>query len=143
MEELYLEYSQHRRVIREADPEDGWDRGNTDTEYHFKGRFRSTPPSSYYEIVAVDFEPVVGRFYHFVVAIYDTGDSFGWDKNGGIEAMEVFEDFNAAEEFHTFLESEEASGYTAKFKGKEYHIPWKGYFERLSYIEIVTAVFVG
>lgn len=107
-----------------------------------------------------------GKNYFILYAIYSTGDSFSSDEDGGIEFIAAFSNRNLAKENKERLKKHHEAvcnwngNYTSRSKKKneklkkvtphlttilghdhqaiELHIPWHGYFERLTSINIKT-----
>ncbi len=143
----------HYGVTQEANPEDSWDRDDTYESHHVQG-VRAVGDKEYFDLT-VGFDIVDDKHYFLVYGIYSTGDSFGHDE-GRIEYVGLYEDREVAEDNARRIErhardyrddsitDDDAYSVTLVTEdGAEYKVsvPWNGYFERLSYIEIerVTA----
>ena len=132
-------------VSREGDPNDTWDRDSTYEDHNVTG-IRVVEG---YSDLEVGFTPEPNKDYWLLYGIYSTGDSFGTD-DGRISYVDLYEDRGVAEENAKRLRKHNEGNedcYSCKLiheSGKEYqfHVPWKGYFERLSYLE-VKAVRIG
>ena len=129
-------------VTREGDPEDRWDRDSTGESHDIQG-IRVVDENDYFDLT-VDFEVVDDRDYYLLYGIYSTGDSFGHDE-GRIQFVDLYESREVAEENAKRLrkhnDGDSDDGYTATLvteegKDHEFYVPWKRYFERLSYLEV-------
>ena len=139
----------HYGVSREA-TEDQWDRDDTYEDHNIEGIEVPKSKNAYYDL-EVGFDILHGVDYYLLYGIYNTGDSFGHD-DGRIEFVDLYEDRNVAEDNAKRLRKHNDDNrndfmkdgyYSAKLlheSGKEYdfHVPWKGYFENLSYLEVVA-----
>lgn len=131
----------HYDVSREA-TESEWDRDDTYEDHNVEGIEVVKTKSGFYD-VEVGFDILHGMDYYLLYGIYSTGDSFGRDE-GRIEFVDLYEDREVAEENAKRLRAHnEEKEYTYSTKllhesGKEYdyHTPWKGFFEYLSYLEV-------
>jgi hypothetical protein len=139
-------------VTYAADPDDSWSRDSTDTSYGGVKSVRSVPRngkegnwrSERFEMPG--HKP--GDVVFVIVAQYSTGDTFGND-GGCTEIMDVLADAYQARAIADWMEGKSTEGVLSGFSmvcpvnGKEYHIPWTGYFEHLEDIhveaEIITA----
>lgn len=129
----------HYGVSREA-TENQWDRDDTYEDHNIEGI--EVVKTGFYD-VEVGFDILHGMDYYLLYGIYSTGDSFGHDE-GRIEFVDLYEDREVAEENAKRLRAhndEKKDSFSTKLlheNGKEYdcHVPWKGYFERLSYLEV-------
>lgn len=137
---IYLEDDEYTTTTREADTDDSWDRGSTATTHDFGGAFLGEKVRSWGEYIEVaDGEFEEGDTVHLVVAVYSTGDSFGNDDGACVEMISAHkEESNAivAEGLVTHATGpvDLPDGY------KLTYLPWKGYFESLDYVTIVTRV---
>lgn len=125
--------------IREPSDEDSWDRGDTSTDWYFGPAVVVSKDKSWDE--CVDFDIASGQKFYVVVAVYDTGDSFGWDKNGQYTVVDTFTDRELAEKCEAACYMKEVS-YT-KQNGELVCgscAPWNGYFENLSYVTILEGI---
>lgn len=91
---LYLSTSSHTIRTREPYSDDSWDRGDTDTSWHFGGISLAKPVGEYEYIEVDDDFDVTGNIY-LVLAVWSTGDSFGND-NGA--CCEIFAAYNIRED---------------------------------------------
>lgn len=137
-----------------ADPDDDWDRDNT-AEYHHITGVEIVDKKDRWDL-CVPFEVDPDRSYYLLYAIYDTGDSFGRDE-GRIELIDLYQDREVAMANAARIDAharkydstrwgsareEMDEPYTVKLMndaGEEcqVHTPWNGYFERLSYTEVL------
>jgi hypothetical protein len=120
--------------VREADPNDPWDSGDTSGSVtnviafidphdgHHYGSSKAKP-------MAVPF----GATVYAVVADYSTGDTFG--TSGG--HAQVLDFFITVEEAEGLLEAAKAGGdYGFTCNGVTYSRSWVGYFENLNSLDI-------
>jgi hypothetical protein len=139
-------------VTTGADPDDSWSRDSTETDYAGVASVRSVPRngkenswrSGRFELPG--HKP--GDVVFIIVVQYGTGDTFGSD-GGQTEIIDVFSDAREARAVIDWLEGKGNTGPISEFSakcpvnGKEYEIPWTGYFEWLQGIhleaEIITA----
>lgn len=124
---------------READSDDSWDRGDTQTTWSFNevllgddvgyGRGETFETKDDYN---------VGDTICLVIAVWSTGDSFGHDRDACSEVFGAFKTIEEAEEFEKKLRGKE----DIMVEDSDYPLyrPWTGYFESLSYIEISSFV---
>lgn len=128
------------------DPEDNWDRPDTqgylDSVY---AKHTDSEPDNrsfffYSDSEIFDIEPDDLGEVHVVIVSYSTGDTFGHD-DGIYRIMDAFGSFEEAERLVAALAANEAKGrsgsyvdFSYKHNGKEYSLPWVGYFESLNYI---------
>jgi len=122
------------------DPEDKWDR--PDTEMTFHGLEVGVTDEKYppYDAVEVGF----GGLAHVVVCSYNSGDTFGSD-HGRIQLMGAFQTEQEAESLIAAaknLTGKVKGGITTEFnfnyEGETYYRPWVGYFESLNDLTIET-----
>lgn len=130
---------------REANDDDDWDRGDTDTSHNIVG-FRAAPETDnkYYDL-AVAFNPKDNVTYYVLYAVYTTGDSFGRDDGSNIEYIGFYTEDElpiANENMHKVERSTENR--PLKLKTPDGHKtfdqlkPWAGYFEHLDYVNIAS-----
>lgn len=114
----------------------------------------------------VPFEVTSGTKYYLMYVVYSTGDSFGHDEDSSIEFCGLYTDISIAQENENRIRAHyswakgDSYGYRRdekarpKFVPKKYgefnvmlrtddgkgeyelHVPWTGYFESMSYLEI-------
>ena len=124
-------------VTREADPDDRWDRGDTDG-YVSGVRARWVPgngdPVSW-RAERFDVACGVGSTVYVVVAHYETGDTFG--RTGGqYDVLDVLPDADSAMALAQAARAVGRSEFTFSHNGKDYGVSWTGYFERLDDIRV-------
>lgn len=135
---LYLSTSSHTIQTRETYSDDSWDRGDTETSWHFGGISLEKPVGEYEYIEVDDDFDVTGNIY-LVLAVWSTGDSFGHDAGYCCEIFAAYNIREDAEKAETLLSTATnafkkvhlPNGYEVSF------VPWIGYFESLDYITIV------
>lgn len=129
-------------VIREGDGKMWGDRECTSTSHDITGI--EVVKEHAYRDLTVNFEVTPNETYYLLYAVYNTGDSFGWD-DGAITFIDLFKTHEKAEAaLHVIGQghknkSDRLNRYEAE-DGKMIDIyrPWEGYFERLQYIKIDT-----
>lgn len=134
-----IKYDEHRYVTREVDPDDCWDRNDTEATYTFHGLCLVDKNS--YSDLTVPFDIKPDTTYYLVYADYDTGDSFGRDGNQ-LEFIDLFESFQMANEAIVDIKDNTLgfeTSYTRNngIKIEHIHAPWVGYFEYLNGIEAI------
>jgi hypothetical protein len=132
----------------EADPDDSWDRPDTEQSivgWHAEVTDLSADKNRYYwsESATAEVDDDATEVY-VVVAQYSTGDTFGND-SGQIYLADVFDDENDArdlldkfKEHDTRYDYRKVVPFSFNHNGKEYSIPWAGYFEHLENLHIET-----
>lgn len=103
-----------------------------------------------YRDIDIPFDVVEGEEYYLLYAVYSTGCSFGHDQHGQIEFIDLYKSkekaqaaFNVIDEFQSLSDSERDNYKNTvnliREDGKPYsfYVPWNGYFESLSYIEVL------
>ena len=147
-------------VTRQSDPNDSWDQDDTGTSHNIVGIEIATV-GGYYDI-SVPFDIEQGKEYFLVYGIYSTGDSFHHEE-GSITYVDLFQTHEKAMEcvhrleehhrVHVGLETyypnkkreKPPKGYVDytcvlmddSEKEYKFHVPWHGYFERLSSLEVI------
>lgn len=124
---------------REPD-DDEWDNGETAADISIQG----VEFAEHYFDVALPQEYVPGPLY-LLYANYDTGDSFGRQRNR-FEAVDIFQDRARAEAAQRALtDSEEGNASYVRDDGTtiQYSCPWHGYFECLNYLEVEEVRILG
>lgn len=137
MTTLYLQANSWSESTRDADTDDGWDRGDTYTSWDFLGvsLSKNNRWAEYHESL---FDISVGDAVFCVVARYSTGDTFGSDDNCSLCFLEICKTKEEAQTLRSELM--EANQYSVTINGIVYHIPWLGYFENLNDIEVLEFV---
>lgn len=123
MNNITLKYDKYTTVSREPDMNDDWDRGDTETSWSF---YRPILSNGYSGIGDYPADINLGDQCFVVVAVWSTGDSFGWDGDSDAEIFGAYSTHKEAQERLEELERDESG-----------QVPWNGYFESLSYVEIV------
>lgn len=132
-----------RWVTREIDPDDDWDQGSSDGSitgvaavYREEGSDRGFRGMGWgdgnYDI---DAQP--GDIVYTVIAKYGTGNTFG-SEGCQISVMDVFTNSKDAEKLYYGLK--DVSDYQVTVEGRDYYIPWVGYFEWIQSLDIYTLV---
>lgn len=131
----------------EGDGEPWGSRGDSHTEWSFENLTTrdNHVMSRYQQLDSIEVGDVdwVGKPVFAVVAVWHTADSFGWDENYYAEMMAVYDNADKAHDAVKKLEAAERNdeGAVELPDGfKLSYVPWEGYFERLSYIEIVKGI---
>lgn len=132
-------------VTRDSDPDDRWDRDDTDSSLSDLSVFAVDNESfdryDDFEVEGVE----VGDPVFVVVCKYSSGDTFGRN-DGQIEIMDVFATANEAYKLIDVLENDPSevkskngryieTRFSVDYNGKTYRKPWVGYFE---YLESLT-----
>lgn len=137
-----VDYDRYTYVTREGDPEDRWDRDDTAADITVNG-VRLT--DRYFDVVLpTTYDPSKPLF--LLWANYNTGDSFGHDRNQ-TEWIDIFQDEQKANEAAATLAKctdRNYSNYSGTYIRDDgtsctVHLPWLGYFESLNDV-IVTPV---
>lgn len=134
-----------RWITEHADPEDSWDRDNTDGQIQgvYAYHVTDSEPKSYFGMGfgegTYDVDASPGDVVHVVIAQYSTGDTFGRD-GCQISVMDVFKDNFEAVSLYKTLRDVGKRDHGVKHNGREYYIPWTGYFESLEDLDIRTLV---
>lgn len=134
-------YNEYTEVTRVADSDDEWNRDDTSTTYSI-GNVRVVPEREWFDF-PVGFTPERGESYWLVYVVYSTGDSFGYDENGGIEFIDLYRTLEEAQAVVDAIEENDrgANEYSIPIRnsvGDEYNLScsaWTGYFENLTYAE--------
>jgi hypothetical protein len=126
-----------------ADPDDSWDRDNTDgsidsvsAEYVEQGEDRGYRGMGWGD-GDYDIDARPGDIVHVVIAQYGTGNTFGQD-GCQISVMDVFKDNSDAVSLYAALR--DVKDFSVKHNGRDYYVPWVGYFEWLQDLDIRTLV---
>lgn len=131
--------------VREADPDDPWDSG--DTSGHVSNVFAFPDKSNghhYGASVSRDLDVKPGGTVYAVVADYESGDTFG--RSGG--HADVLDVFATEEEAAALLEAAQAPPESADFRarysfehnGETYRRAWVGHFESLNSLDVWDVV---
>lgn len=156
---IKVSYNTFTEVTRERDSDDEWDQDDTH-EHHSNFTFKK---ESEYPDLVCPFELIDGQDYFFVHAIYSTGCSFNHEsgkicligiyqtKEEADQAVKlidahhtIYEDFNGYR-FGKPRKSKLPKGYseyslTIPNNGvlQHQHVPWHGYFEDLTGVNVDT-----
>lgn len=129
-------------VTQEADPADSWDRD--DTAFALEDIHVSLSPegAKQYGMYDRDFEVEnigPGDKVHVVYVQYTTGDTFG-QQEGAITFMDIFPeaDEKKAQVLATALA--ECKGWDLEVGGRNYYIPFNGYFESLEGVGVTPVI---
>jgi hypothetical protein len=144
---VYVSVQTHSWTTEPGDPDDSWDRDNTamavDEVTVYKYYDEHQTKRYWYPELEVDAQP--GDTVFVVILRYSTGDTFGNDDGQydvadvfktEIEAMELQNAFNQYKPDYTNWGSNKSTPFTIEFNGKEYRIPWAGYFEQYESVDI-------
>ena len=142
-----------REIIERArDPEEEYDGDDTFTNHEITG-VEEVQGKGYYEL-QTDFDLKRNKDYYLICAFYDTGDSFSRQENR-VSYLDVFSDPEKAKalvakikkDYEQYLkhkntdrEKQKGLKYTTQ-GGNEvtlYTGTWKGYFEDLRNVEVIT-----
>jgi len=146
---LNVEVESRSYVTQPRDESDPWDRDNTAQSVHGVRVFVDDPKIqswSSWGYPDIDLDVEVGDIVYVVLLRYSTGDTFGND-DGEYAVADAFTDKELANELEEWYRRWTSSDYlmsrngksvpfTGEFKGKEYRIPWAGYFEHFENVEI-------
>jgi hypothetical protein len=127
----------YTEITREADPEDRWSGEDTDASHDILGLELT---NTYYDL-DTEFPIELGVNYYLLYAIYSTGDSFSHHE-GKIDFIQLYKTASKAEDARKILLSpRQEDKFSATIKtesGKhlQMHIPWDGYFESLTNLNI-------
>lgn len=146
---VLISWDEKSYTVRDLDPDDHWDRGDTHTEiYDIVGRWVEDVPikSTWGNSPQINgFAP--GDVCFAVVAQWSTGDTFGQDSGACVGVLGAFRDRETAEQladearsFRNDKSEEHLSNYELEFQGQIIHIGWTGYFESLDGIKVQEIV---
>lgn len=151
-------------VTREADPNDRWSGEDTTSSWNVEG----ISLAKEYPNVTACFPVEAGDTVYLVFGVYSTGDSFSHHEDGSIDYIDVYKTHAKAEATAKTLRehnnwyrgmndrwapitAKERKALSKKYKSAysleivrengskmSVHIPWNGYFETLSYIEVAS-----
>lgn len=133
----------HEFVTQPGDPNDRWDRDNTRSVHLVQPFFEVVEREGHPYDLSISFDPDPEKPYFLVYAIYSTGDSFGFDEDREIEFFDLFDNYEAAAGLANALrertESRDSNDYDFQitYNDVRYHIPWLGYFEELSTLQVL------
>jgi len=142
MTTIYVKHNSYTENCGGYDPEDEWSRDSTSTSWSFNG-VGILRENQIEDITIVCDHVEEGQKVFVTVAVWDTGDSFGWDDGMCAEAFSVHTSYESASYAKKVMESakgvldrpkdgyELGDGYVLRYA------PWDGHFDSLCYIEIV------
>lgn len=143
MTKLCVNCQSYTEVVRERDYNDRWSGEDTVSNHDIDSIYVSKE-ENYYDL-NVGFDVEEGSTYYLLYGLYSTGDSFNHD-SGRLQYVDLYQTEEMAEANKKILENHynvkgSEDDYTAKLlldDGREYpfHVPWKGYFERLENLVI-------
>lgn len=130
----------------EPDPDDSWDRADTAMEVTGVSAIKTAnrveiSHRGYYGNDTFEVEPNENGIVYAVIARYSTGDTFGHDA-GRVQVMDVFDNNEDAAALTEALEcserdkSQSVVDFELKHGGRDYYLPWVGYFERLENVDV-------
>jgi hypothetical protein len=136
---IKVNYDEVGTITRRGDPDDH-------SSHNING-IMEVGEDEHYDIM-VPYEVEKNKGYFLLYCVYSTGDSFGHDADGCIEFVGLFKTEEEAVENLKRIEahykdrSKSIDDYNVKLineDGKEYDLytPWCGYFESLSYGEVL------
>lgn len=139
-------------VTQRADPDDEWDRDNTARDITDVTAVYKELDDDRYDIYPSNAKN--GDVVYVVIAVYDTGDTFGHD-DGMVEVLNVFDNESEARSFREHMQdfhvvprwrgdgkNPVATGdeFSCDHYDKTFYIPWNGYFEHLQDIKIAQVI---
>ena len=138
---VYVNYKKNTIVTREKDPNERWDADDTSSSYEILGLVLSSNDCSFLsERVDIDFEVKAGDQYYLLYAVYSTGSSFGKAEDGCIEFIDLYKTEEKANlAYDKVCKEAKTSVISIPTEGGNTHdlyVPWNGYFESLSYVEL-------
>jgi len=136
-------------VTDPGDPDDKWDRDNTAQSIEGVSVYANDEDDrGYYSwgYPTPELDVNIGDTVYVVIIRYSDGDTFGNDE-GQHAVADVFKDEIDALELQNWYEGWTTTEhmrygggkvvpFQESFKGKEYRIPWAGYFERYESVNI-------
>lgn len=142
--------STYEEITEEADPDDSWDRANTEKSIDgwsaVKSDAKVTDDYWYMdETITVEVPEDTDEVFA-VYVVYSTGDTFGYDA-GQVSIADVFDNEDDAHDLRDkYKEFDNTGGYGRnsivpvdfEWNGKRYGIPWAGYFEHLEHVGVET-----
>lgn len=130
MTKLYLDLDIDRYTIEDPDPNDSWDAGRYGMSVSIHRAALGRDESWYVSSIETDLKLKVADTVYIVWARYSTGSTFGSDQDFVI--LDVFTDERQAHKVASALEkNEKKESFQRRVAGKNYYIPWDGYFECL------------
>jgi hypothetical protein len=131
----------YEMAVTEADPNDSWDRPNTQFNLEEVYVTLADEGARNYGMFDENFEVEAGPgdIVHVVYVRYSTGDTFGND-DGRVTFMDIFPAADEVKAHKLRAAIETCTGYGLTFEGKDYYIPFNGYFESLEGVEVTSLV---
>lgn len=143
-------------VVADADRYESREGDDSGEPYSYRGEtttswsFEYLNYSNKWGDIEVTYEPVIGRTYYVLLAIYSTGDSFGQDHARNVEYFDAYESSEAAYAAERELRNRERPKNNKEMfqisftnhQGRKVtmHCPWDGYFESLDDIRVEALV---
>ena len=140
----------YSQITRERDPSDRWDADDTATYHNIEG-IRISDKKGFFDLQTT-FPVVKGQYYYLVYGIYSTGNSFSHHE-GNIEYVDLYFyeclaircrtllewHYDRAKEDHSLKAEDRFSVEIPTGTGswRTFGVPWIGYFERLTALEIL------
>lgn len=148
---ITISWDERSHTIRDVDPEDSWDRGDTRTDVsNVTAKYSDEQAPEYNDWGnnhRVDLDVVPGDVVFATMVQYNTGDTFGHSAGGETEVLGVFKDYKDAISLQIMAENFERSPKDPKieynkfqfeFQGRMIHVGWTGYFESLDSVWVAT-----
>lgn len=123
------------------DPEDKWDRASTSSDHIFPSEVFLSKESLFYDYFSTGLDLKSGDHIWLVFAVWSTGDSFGYDEDACQECFAAYKTPELAYKARGMLETARKKVELPEGFRVDY-LPWKGYFESLSYVEVVEVTVV-
>lgn len=132
---IEVDYTRDVYVTIKRDPEDSWSRDSTAANITVHGI--KLVKNAQYRDITVPFDVDINKSYILLWADYNTGDSFGSDRNL-TEFIDLFETVEAAEAARKALETATGDAQYTREDGSvvQMGVPWHGYFESLNSINL-------
>lgn len=132
---IEVDYTRDVYVTIKRDPEDSWSRDSTAANITVHGI--KLVKNAQYRDITVPFDVDINKSYILLWADYNTGDSFGSDRNL-TEFIDLFETVEAAEAARKALETATGDAQYTREDGSvvQMYVPWHGYFESLNSINL-------
>lgn len=124
----------------DCDHEDRWDRPDTYTTWEFAGASLVSVFRYGLSYPVTNMNLQKGERVFIVLAVWNSGDSFGYDSNKWCEIFGVFRDEAEADAFGKKLKNLKEGDTLSLAEDREIFIPWFGFFESLSYVEVLERV---
>lgn len=139
---VYVERFGYCETTREADTDDKWDRGDTQTTWTF-GKIYATKPANDYDSIEVGDDLKIGDRAFAVVVIHGDGCTFGHDEDCSADVFAVYNNVFDATEAKKIIDSTAGKDFSKKVElpggYRLDYIPWNGYFSNFGKCEIVES----